>query len=102
MGHRHRTTHFHTVGSKHGLDIVVLSPDGRFSAGDSFESNAINVWDATTGKLIAAVTDPEGHGATALTFNTGDTELAVTDTNANVNVWKISQLRECRAADPRN
>jgi serine/threonine protein kinase len=81
---------------KHELDIVVLSPDGRFAAGDSFENNAINVWNATTGKLIAAVTDPEGHGATALTFNTGDTELAVTDTNANVNVWKISQLRALR------
>ena len=78
------------------LDIVALSPDGRFAAGDGFENNAINVWDATTGKLIASVTDPEGHGATALTFNARDTELAVTDTNANVNVWKISQLRQRR------
>jgi serine/threonine-protein kinase len=81
---------------KHELDIVALSPDGRLAAGDGFENNAINVWDATTGKLIAAVTDPEGHGATGLTFNAGDTELAVTDTNVNVNVWKISRLRDAQ------
>jgi len=42
------------------------------------------------------VTDPEGHGATGLTFNAGDTELAVTDTNVNVNVWKISRLRDAQ------
>lgn len=81
---------------KHELDIVALSPDGRLAAGGSIGDNTINVWDATTGKLIAAVTDPDGHRATGLTFNAGNTELAVTDANVNVNVWKISRLRDAR------
>ena len=72
------------------VDTVAISFGGSLLA-TAGTSGAVYLWDATTGASLGTISDPGGAGATALSFDTDSSQLAVADKNGTTYVWTLAE-----------
>jgi WD40 repeat protein len=60
---------------------VALNPTGTLAA--TADGNTISIWNVTTGKIIATVTDPPGTSISTLAFSQDSTRLAAASNNGS-------------------
>jgi serine/threonine protein kinase len=72
---------------------VVFSPDGSTLAavgGSDADRDTVRLWDVTSGKKTATLTDPHSQGTYAAAYNPDGSTLAVGDGNGNTYLWDAS------------
>jgi WD40 repeat protein len=72
---------------------MAFSPDGRLLAVVSWTEGRITVWDATTGKEVAAWRAHDGF-ANGLAFAPGGRVLATTGSDRAVRLWDVATGRQ--------
>ncbi len=74
---------------------LAYSPDGRLIASANFHGWTINIWDASTGKTIRALSRHDGI-VTDFEFHPDGTQLASCGEDGAVRLWDLSNGREVR------
>ena len=77
------------------MSSMAFAPNGTTLAvgvGDSFNNKdgRTDLWDTTTGKHTATLTNPNDDGVASVAFTQNGTTLAVRDSNHNTYLWKIA------------
>src|SRR5829696_2261932 len=82
------------------LSMVRYSPDGSVIAAGGQEDNHVTLWDAVSGRVIAAPieTNPPGGGAQSISFSPDSKRIAVPGAAGTVGIWEVATGR--RAGKP--
>jgi WD40 repeat protein len=67
--------------NENGIYTVAWSPNGDYLASSSGDT-ALRLWDATTGKLLAQYSDPDGHIIQALSWSPDGRRIVTGNDNA--------------------
>lgn len=89
-----QTSSFQTVGKHNGsVTYAKYSPNGKYIISSSFDdNNVINVWDASTGKLLKVL---RGHSDLVLSasFSFDGQLIASGSRDNNVRIWNVSNSK---------
>ncbi|EJK51693.1 hypothetical protein THAOC_29113 [Thalassiosira oceanica] len=75
------------AGSTRGLNLVRVSPSGKFAAGTGLDGT-VYCWDLGSGRLVNQFRDSEGM-ANALSFSACGAGLAVSGEDCSVKIWDV-------------
>ncbi len=75
------------------LHTVRYSPDGSVIAAGGIEDNHVTLWDAVSGRVIAAPIEtnpPQLGGAHSISFSPDSRQIAVPGTPGTVGIWEVA------------
>jgi WD40 repeat protein len=83
-----RQAHRHTHRpATQGVNSVAFGPDGNLAVGNG--DHSVYLWNITTGKVTAILTDPAGKVVNSVAFGP-DGILAIGDSNGSTYLWHIT------------